>query len=192
MRDKKNKPQFTVNEARMVRRCLEHNRCGLCGEKLGEVIYFAGGPAAAFHPNGAYLDPPMHHECITYAIQVCPFLAFPKYMGAKATYVLEMEGVTEDVEAMKGKPDIFCVKASKGFVNMSTWQKPRLVPTSDEGVEFWKDGKQLDMAEDFELIEKAIEDALGVTEDLHSAGATPTTGPIVSSVSALAIATQRR
>ena len=36
---------------------------------------------SAFHPDGAYIDPPLHYECMRYAMQVCPYLAAPRYAG---------------------------------------------------------------------------------------------------------------
>ena len=31
------------------------------------------------HENGAFADPPGHRACVTYALQVCPYLAAPSY-----------------------------------------------------------------------------------------------------------------
>jgi hypothetical protein len=196
-RDSKNRPQFTVNDSRFVKRCLFHNRCGICGNKLGEVVYFVGGPGSAFHPNGAYVDPPMHKECATYALQVCPFLAYRPYAGAKATYVVESTEdpriVVEDPTMLKGKPEVFVLKGTLGFVNMQDWQRPRLVPTSDEGVEFWKDGVQLDVVDHADFLEGAIERALGVIDGLDDTPNSYGNSKALTSVHALStLSTQRR
>ena len=34
---------------------------------------------SALHPNGAYIDPPLHHECMRFALQTCPYLISTKY-----------------------------------------------------------------------------------------------------------------
>ena len=34
---------------------------------------------SAFHPQGAYIDPPLHHECMRFAVQTCPYLVNQKY-----------------------------------------------------------------------------------------------------------------
>jgi hypothetical protein len=198
-RDSKGKPQFTVNDHKLVTRCLNHNRCGICGNKLGDLIYFVGGPASAFHPNGAYVDPPMHKECATYALQVCPYIAFRKYTGAKAKYEHDDDDgkryVVEDPTMMPGKPKMFVLKGTHGFVNMATGprESPRLVPTDAEEIEFWLDGEQLDQREDgphIGFIEQQIEEALGLTDSYVGASLG---GPVQTSVSALAtLATERR
>jgi hypothetical protein len=186
-RDKNGKPQFTVNDGRMVKRCLDHNRCGICGNKLGDLVFFVGGTGSAFHPNGAYIDPPMHKECATYSLQVCPYLAFRPYTGVKKQYTIE-DGeddrmIVVDNTVMPGKPEVFVLKGSEGFVNMQDYRSPRLVPTTADVIEFWKDGKRLDETADEELIMQAMETSLGAVEELNSS---VSTGPIVSSVHTLA------
>lgn len=185
-RDRKGKPQFTVNDAKLVRRCLFHNRCGLCGQKMGDVIYFVGGPAAAFHENGAFIDPPMHRECAEYALQVCPFIAMRNYKGYQPNQVIDklqprdgtMIVADEEAEQMKGKPDIFVLLGTKGFVNMGEHHAPRLVKTNVESLEFWKDGVRLDeeKPEDDAVIRAAIDKSLGVVQGMQD-GATVVKAP---------------
>jgi hypothetical protein len=189
MRDKKknNKPLFTVNDARMVRRCLSHNRCGLCGEKLAETIFFVGGPGCAFSPVGAYVDPPMHKECVEYALQVCPFLALRSYKGYAPTYVYEMEGVAIDTGVLDGKPEIFVVKETHGFVNMQDFLQPRLCPTDQVSLSVWKDGKQIEDWENNQMVEEAIASALGGVEQAKAAQVMTTVrSPAMTGVRALA------
>jgi hypothetical protein len=81
MRDKSGQPHFTINDHAKSARCLREDLCPICGQKLFRGRWFAGGPLSAFHANGCYLDPPTHKECVEYALQVCPFLAAPKYTG---------------------------------------------------------------------------------------------------------------
>ena len=38
-----------------------------------------GGIKSAFHPNGAYMDLPVHKQCGEYALEVCPHLASKSY-----------------------------------------------------------------------------------------------------------------
>lgn len=164
MRDKKtNKPLFTVNDAKMVKRCLLHNRCGICGGKLGETIFFVGGPAAAFHPNGAYSDPPMHEECAVYALQVCPFLAIRKYQDDKATYLYEREDIVVDQEQIKGKPALFVLKEAHGFINMGNYEQVRCKPFDQVSLQYWLNGERIE--EEDPRVEEAIIEALGAVEE---------------------------
>lgn len=47
-------------------------RCQLCGEPLGKYMFFVGGPSAA--AANQYFEPPLHMDCLLYAMQVCPFI----------------------------------------------------------------------------------------------------------------------
>jgi hypothetical protein len=140
----------------------------LCGEKLCETVFFVGGCGSALHPNGGYVDPPMHKECATYALEVCPFLALRNYEGAKATYVLEdeNENVVMDTGVMKGKPRVFMLKETHGFVNMSDFIKPRLVPTDCVSLESWRFGQRL--SEDDPIIDEAIKLELGAIDEMDA------------------------
>lgn len=78
-RDKAGTPHFTINDANRTDAVIRADRCPICNQTLFRGRWFVGGPASAFHPDGAYLDPPMHYECAEYALRVCPYLAAPRY-----------------------------------------------------------------------------------------------------------------
>ena len=80
-RDTDGVAHFTINDHKKAALCVEENRCPICGQSLDKTMWFVGGPMSAFHPNGCYIDQPMHEECSRYALQVCPYLAAPKYAG---------------------------------------------------------------------------------------------------------------
>src|SRR6478672_2277487 len=70
---------FAINDHVVRRRSITEDLCGLCGHKLFRGRWFVGGSKSAFHEHGAFIDPPMHSECAHYALQVCPYLAAPRY-----------------------------------------------------------------------------------------------------------------
>ena len=78
-RDNDGKPHFTINAHEKVARCKHEDICAICGMKLLRGRWFLGGPMSAFHPHGAYIDPPLHHECMRFAVQTCPYLISAKY-----------------------------------------------------------------------------------------------------------------
>ncbi|MBO0718882.1 MAG: hypothetical protein J2P55_16335 [Rhizobiales bacterium] len=78
-RDDDGTPHFTINDEQRRRYVLARDRCAICNHALFRGRWYVGGPKCAFDPRGAYLDPPMHHECAIYALKVCPFLAAPRY-----------------------------------------------------------------------------------------------------------------
>src|SRR4051812_10254945 len=79
LRDDHNKPHFQINDTKKIMDCLLGRRCAICGKELKDDIWLTSGPLSAFHPNGAYIDTPVHHACGQYAMQVCPYLAAPAY-----------------------------------------------------------------------------------------------------------------
>lgn len=72
-------PQFTINDARRVRDCRTKHLCALCGKRMDGGEWFIGGPRCFTHPQGAFVDPPNHHDCAAYALRACPYLAAPSY-----------------------------------------------------------------------------------------------------------------
>lgn len=79
LRDRTGMPQFTINDYRAVEKCITKRLCAICGKRLAKWMWFVGGSRCFMHPDGAFLDPPSHMACATYALQVCPFLAAPSY-----------------------------------------------------------------------------------------------------------------
>ena len=81
--------------------------CQLCGEPISGPLYFIGGPACA--KNHIFFDPHMHRECAEYAIQVCPYLALPRF--AYAAFIAPGEGQEiRTAEAVsKDRPERFCI-----------------------------------------------------------------------------------
>jgi hypothetical protein len=52
-------------------------RCSLCGEPVGRLVGFLGGPKAA--DVGAYADPPGHEACLRAACLLCPHLRYRRH-----------------------------------------------------------------------------------------------------------------
>lgn len=100
LRDNNNQPIFTANNDVQVARAIKEKRCAICGDKLPKGLWFVGGPVSAFHPDGCYLDSPLHHDCMQYAMRVCPWLAAPKYQ-----HRIDLPGV--DLEALPPERRIF-------------------------------------------------------------------------------------
>lgn len=92
-RDLTGRPFFVMNDVERTMACGRRKVCGICGRKLERDVWLIGGPGAAFHEHGAFLDPPMHRACATYALQVCP------YIGARYT------GRVDTALAKQGKWD---------------------------------------------------------------------------------------
>lgn len=68
-----------VRPARVVE-ALVHEKCWICGGRLGRHRTFAIGPMCAV--NRVTAEPPSHADCARYAVRVCPFLSNPRMRRA--------------------------------------------------------------------------------------------------------------
>lgn len=75
MRDAEGVPHFTMNDTHRVVSAAHFGLCAICGDRLGALKCFVGGPGSAFHPAGRYFDGPMHQDCAVFALHACPYLA---------------------------------------------------------------------------------------------------------------------
>jgi hypothetical protein len=142
-RDDDGKPHFTINDEHKVMRCKRNDICPICGRELMRGRWFLGGPMPAFHPRGAYIDPPLHHECMRFAVQTCPYLINAKYEKRidgktldmnKATGVITLIDPTMDPT----RPKIFVAAMAVG---QSYTENGYVVPKHPyRGLEFWRDG----------------------------------------------------
>lgn len=97
LRDKNNVPYFAVNNDLLTIECFDHNLCSICGKKLDKDMWLVGGPMSAFHPRGGFLDPPMHYDCGSYALKVCPYLAYTAYKAKPDKLKLDPKDFDIDV-----------------------------------------------------------------------------------------------
>lgn len=142
-RDSDNKPHFTINDQHKISRCRHSDLCPICGRELLRGRWFLGGPMSALHPRGAYIDPPLHHECMRFAVQTCPYLVNQKYTKridgntldrSKAPDVITLIDPTLDPT----RPKIFVAAMAVG---QTYTENGYVVPKHPyRGLEFWRDG----------------------------------------------------
>lgn len=150
---------FAVNDSKTVVRCIRENRCAICGNRLESLMWWTGGSVAAMDSHGAYADTAMHYECMSYALQVCPYLAVRSFVTGKATDRAmsdladhpKMAGLI-DTTMIPGRPEVFMCVAARSFKLTAVLNE---VPTRPyERVEYWRHGVKLDEAEGRVLAEK--------------------------------------
>lgn len=149
-RDREDQPIFAVNHSEAVAMVAASGSCGICGQRMEEEdVWLVGGPRAAFDPRGAFLDPPMHRECATFALRVCVYLATPSYREAKPGAIaaakrkaLEMGFATREAEGSP-KPDHFVLMRIDGMVGLRRDHEPPLfIPNRmPREWELWRDGE---------------------------------------------------
>ncbi len=147
LRDTLNQPHFTINDNAKVMRCITADLCAICGKPLFRGRWFVGGPKSAFHPHGAYIDPPMHHECMRFAVQTCPYLT-------RESYTKRLDGKTLDPALMPAhhiglqdntmdptRPRVFVAVMAVGqFLTPSMYLVPK---RPYRKVEVWQGGKMI-------------------------------------------------
>jgi|SRR5215475_6720162 len=150
-RDRDGRPHFTINDDLLRHQMLVEERCSLCGTKLFRGRWFVGGPSSALHPRGAYVDPPMHDECVHYALRVCPYLATPGYNKLiENRKVLPESGAVfarhENVGPIQ--PSLFVAVLARGQTVLSEGLGEYIKPKRPYmRMEYWRHGQRLDDAE---------------------------------------------
>lgn len=160
-RDLTGRPFFVLNDVEKTMACGRRKVCGICGRKLERDSWLVGGPGAAFHEHGAFLDPPMHHACGRYALRVCPYIA-TRYTGRVDHALLKqgkwdarMRTVEEDHMLPEQPPFFVFAKTANAPMrwDVETGQPPRFHPKRPWlAVEFWRHGVQLAAAEARQLL----------------------------------------
>ena len=155
------RPHFTVNDHEKVERAGRSFCCGICGKRLWkESAWFVGGPMSAFAANGAYLDGPVHHECGTFALQTCPYLAAPTYARRIDDRTIKPGTlgdavVLEDPTSIPERPELFVFAKAKRYA-MHRNPNSMLVFVPHKPwleYEFWEKGRKLTEAEALPLVQ---------------------------------------
>jgi hypothetical protein len=160
MRDSDGRPHFTINDTARVQRALKEDRCAICGDKLFRGRWFIGGPGSAFHPNGAYIDPPLHHECMRYAAQVCPYLArdhYAKRIDALTLDRAKVEGMAIFLDETQdpNRPEVFVAVMAVGQrVTENGYLQPK---RPYRAVEVWRHGVLIDDPEPWRRVKEPVE-----------------------------------
>jgi hypothetical protein len=171
--DETGKPQFTVNDRAKVMHALTNGLCGICGQGIPmNDVWLVGGPQSAFHPQGAYIDGPLHGDCARYALQVCPYLAVSNVKYRSAIDAERLSGRFKDTTILidptvdPDRPKLFALVRITG---LSMTPNGYLVPDRPyPDAEYWNGGQRLDEAEALEVLA-----SLGLTPCVVRRGVTP-------------------
>ncbi len=172
-----NGPKFAVNNEEVRQRFLVEDRCGVCGNKLYRARWLVGGPGSAFLENGAYIDPPMHGECMHYALKVCPYLAAPRYAGGLGKKQAASYQPGEDRERLvvldardslfPERPKLFvAVQYLRADIQGGIEGLPVIVPKQPfRQMEYWVEGIQLSPTEGALLSGQIVAEMQAVVEE---------------------------
>lgn len=131
------KPDFRVIDPQKWTKAVQLRRCGVCGEPLGARMAFVGGPLSM--RNRLFYDLPMHRECATYALQVCPFLAAPKF-----AYSNPPEGMAVHSGVVGERPSRFGLGIARSFeVMRAPGGEVVLHAGAFESIVWWQHGREM-------------------------------------------------
>lgn len=165
--DRDGKPHFTINDHILRNKHIKEQLCAICGKKLLRGRWSVGGPASALTSDGVYYDTPMHYECARYALQVCPYLAMPKYAKRIDARTLDESKLNNhlalfvDPTQIEKRPPVFVMVMHIGetysYNKMGEVQyiKPK---RPHRRYEFWAEGTQLSNEEGMTISLKHIEE----------------------------------
>lgn len=163
--DNDGNPHFRINNIDKENECIEKKLCHICGKPLLKEFWFIGGHLSAFHPRGAFNDPPVHKLCGLYALTTCPYMVNSNYKAADEAGTIqlakEIAGKT-DVKALYNptqtnkRLDFFVFARAKSFtinynsqlhgISTVTAHKPYLE------VEYYKDGERIHRGEVLQIL----------------------------------------
>lgn len=153
LRDEHGAPHLGANDLLLVDQVIRERRCHVCGEPLEARVWFVGGPASALL-NGAhsvYADGPLHHECLRYSMQVCPYLAHrtvrPMGDASRARLAGKVTIVESDLPgAIGGMPPLFVAVQTERFkVTGRGADTVWVVPRPWRRAEYWQHGALLEL-----------------------------------------------
>ncbi len=150
MMDKSGTPQFTINDHVLVMTCLNKRLCSICGRRINSGFWFVGGSRCFLHEHGAFLDPPLHHDCATYALRVCPFLAARRYTDRIDARLLNQKDLPDGVALVKAEymppnlPERFGLGLTQSFRLERRPGDHVMIAGPWDYVEFWKSGERCD------------------------------------------------
>ncbi|MFK4135920.1 hypothetical protein ACI2KR_27100 [Pseudomonas luteola] len=136
--DANGKPDFRVIDPQKWFLAAQQKRCGICGEPLGAYVAFVGGPLSI--ENRYFTDLPMHKDCATYALQVCPFIAAPKFSYSHS----HSEEVKVNEHVSTNRPEKFGLGITKRYSLVQTGQGDILIHANEfQSIEWWSFGKRI-------------------------------------------------
>lgn len=131
------KADLTVIDPKKWDKALRQSLCGICGAALLDDYYFVGGEMCA--ANRLFTDLPMHSECATYSLQVCPFLAAPK-MAYRKDSTRDAEAHRTLTSVSTERPSRFMLGHALGYELVSNGGEILLHAYPWFNLQWWKEG----------------------------------------------------
>ena len=133
-------PNFRFYDEDRLKIAAVERLCSICGQPLNVDIWFVGGIKTANSPSGGYIEPPVHLDCGTYALKVCPYLAFSSFKKRERSEIDD-----PFVKLLAGKPSVFAmVHTLKYEIYNISANKNIIVPERPFlDIQYWIEGVQI-------------------------------------------------
>lgn len=139
-----NEPQFPVMDPDKFRTAVNHERCWICGERLGIFKAFCVGPMCCV--NKVTSEPPSHLDCAKFAVLNCPFMANPRVGRQLGGDDVVMQGAKVAGIMIERNPGVSAIWVTKTFtLERHNGVLFRLGPP--EKISFWASGRAATRAE---------------------------------------------
>jgi hypothetical protein len=111
---------FTTNDPQRVLECGINRLCGICGIPIEPgsgpehdcyPMYFVGGPYSLEYTR-VFNDPPMHKECVEFAMGICPWMIAARLVRRKYPDEMMADAQTGAVYVSERPPYLGLMKAS--------------------------------------------------------------------------------
>jgi hypothetical protein len=143
---------FRVMDPRRFIQATREHRCWVCGDRLGKLFAFVGGPLST--AQRVYSDPPAHVECAEFSAKVCPFLTIPSALRREANKPAHVEIPGQHVA---GNPEVTGILITKGYTPLGPGA---LLAKGPREIRWFHQGRPATRAE----VQHAIEIARGRDE----------------------------
>ena len=166
LRDREGTPIFTANDVIRVFQAIKEGLCHICGQELDDYPWFVGGPGSAYlnGPVAVYADGPMHHECMEFALKVCPHLLGRMTKSVSPIYAekLHAQGIqTFDNTMLPGTPEVFvALQAFEFKPSRAGGTVQYVVDKPVRKTEFWRAGELMPKKEGEKTAKRAAKKIL--------------------------------
>jgi len=142
-------PNFRVIDMEKWQALYHARGCGICGQRMGERVWFIGGPGSI--DSHVFTDLPMHFPCAVFALRVCPFLALPRFKFIDAEVDMG-EGVVLNVNdhVSTRRPERFGLASTMSYKAQLLMDLTTKVPSAVlragpwTVVQWWQHGARVD------------------------------------------------
>lgn len=135
-------PSFQVIDQAKWLNLAKTRACGLCGQPLDRQMAFVGGPVS--HKSRFFTDLPMHRACAEYALQVCPYLAAPRFRYTERLPQVQGFKTQLSDQVSDERPERFFLGITRHFI-IGQLQGEHVVRARPwDATWWWQEGRQLE------------------------------------------------